>query len=177
MSKKKLSMQLVPSQAHGRNLRSVLKSDSWRTLSRAIRNRDRVCVHCSNKSEHTHEVWEWVVSEGKLIQRLIGLDGVCKDCHDFMHYGRVMACESDYRQGVVLDHAIRVLSCDPEWFGEYFIGCFHAHRVLSQLSVTEFMDLGWIYDNVSGKLPDLGVDQKDWTNIWDEINHYVGGVL
>ena len=169
-----LSMQLVPSQCHKRNLRAILKTGSWRTLSKAIRERDGVCVHCGGKAEHCHEKWEWVVSEGKLIQRLIGLEAVCVECHDFMHFGRLatMGERGVERQHVVLDHVLKVLSCDADWLMTYVGQCFGAHQSLSSFPIQENMDLKWICDLPAGL---LGMHINDWMPIWDEIEDYLCG--
>ena len=169
--KTKLSMQLVPSQCHGRNLRAVLKKESWDKLSKVIRKRDAVCVHCDNPSGHCHEVWEWVVSEGKLVQRLVGLEGVCKNCHDFMHYGRVQACESMARQEIVLDHALRVLSCDAEWLATYINGCFLSLMQVSGMIISDRMDLSWLWMMAPQV---MGFDNfQDASDVWSELYVYV----
>ena len=168
----KLAMQLVPSSTHGRNLRKILKKESWSILSSAIRDRDRVCVHCEGSADHCHEVWEWVVSEGHVIQRLVGLEAVCRECHDFMHFGRLVAMGDDARQEVVVDHAIEVLTCDAEWLSTYIAACFVAHMNLSELPLVESMDLNWVYEAPASK---LGLDAVVWSPIWSEIGDYMLG--
>lgn len=164
----KLSMQLVPSQAHGRNLRAILKPKSWTALSRAVRDRDKLC-ECGAPSKHCHEVWEWVVSEGKLVQRLIGLEGVCVECHDFMHYGRIAVTGTFTRQNVVLGHAMDVLGMGSTAMMDYIGRCFAAHQALSRLPLKEDMDLRWCFET-----PELGLGLgPDLDPILAELTDYV----
>lgn len=44
------------------------------------------CKYCGYSTKlHCHEVWEWSIEEG--IQRLIGIELVCKWCHLAIHIG------------------------------------------------------------------------------------------
>jgi len=166
---KKLQMQLVPQQCHGRNLRAILKKQSWDKLSKAVRSHQGKCQTCGGSPDHCHEVWEWVVSEGDLVQRLVGLDAACKDCHDFMHFGRVVALETSYRQDKVIGHAISVLMCDADWMINYCGKNFLANEKLSKFMVAN-MDLEWIHRVPAGE---IGLIPSVWAIIWDEIDQYI----
>lgn len=156
--KKQLTMQLVPQQAHGRNLRSILKKETWNNLSRAIRDRDKLCVHCDNPSEHCHEVWEWIISEGKLVQRLVGLEGVCKDCHDFMHFGRVMVCDGPKRMSAVFNHAAPLVEHGRS-LNSYISDCISALPIIYMFPLGK-IDLSWLH-------------KIDFADAWSEILDYL----
>ena len=102
----RLTVELVPPLAWGRNVRAVVATDTWDALRwglgatqvrpqflkidfprRPLRAKLK-CTHC--RSEQTaldlHE--EWHYDDKKQVQRLVGLRPVCSRCHLAKHMGR-----------------------------------------------------------------------------------------
>jgi len=90
----KLSIELVPKSAWGRNLRQLLSTDDWDILrKRQYALAGGVCEICGESGKdqgfrealHCHEVWDY--DEGTGIQKLVRLIALCPICHDVKHFG------------------------------------------------------------------------------------------
>lgn len=148
---RQLSMELVPVQAHGRNLRKILSKSMWSTISLRVRESSphaHKCLYCNNPSEHCHEQWEWVVKDGMLIQQLVDLQPVCADCHDFMHFGRLIATKQIARADFVSTRACNINGWDADHMMAYIGNCTVAHVALSELPLGD-MDLSWVQSKES----------------------------
>ena len=130
----KLRMELVPSQAHGRKVSSVLSQKTWAKISKRVRDlHDNKCQFCGAPAEHCHEVWEWIVKDGELHQRLVDLESVCSLCHDFKHYGRLIAMKMADRAAYVEKCAMKVNKLTYSELKSYALKCFTAHHYASQI--------------------------------------------
>jgi len=101
----RLSVELVPPLAWGKNVRAVVAADTWEALRwhfGAVLYKPRFmsiefptdhfrtelkCAICSAvaKTLELHEEWDY--DDKKLVQRLTGLKAVCKKCHLAKHLG------------------------------------------------------------------------------------------
>jgi hypothetical protein len=90
----RLSVELVPKQAWGRNLWTVLWPRDWNRLrKRTSESAHRRCEICGGVGAKwpvaCHERWEF--EEWSCTQYLIGLIALCPACHDVKHIGRAIA--------------------------------------------------------------------------------------
>ncbi|MBU3146735.1 hypothetical protein [Clostridium sp. CF012] len=84
-----LNIQLVPLSRFGINLRTKLKKSDWDKIRKSVYAKEEMCCHiCLEpcKSLDAHEVWNF--NKKTQIQKLIGIIGICKACHNTIHYGR-----------------------------------------------------------------------------------------
>lgn len=85
----KLHIELIPSTAWGSSLSKTPKSTEWKKIrDLALVNQNGYCHACEQefKSLDAHELWDF--DEEKHIQKLVGIIGVCRKCHNTIHYGR-----------------------------------------------------------------------------------------
>lgn len=80
----KLTFELIPRTAIGQNLR---KKPEWEIIRKKvydIYNRD--CQICRKQDclLDAHEVWEW--DEENHIQKLVNIIGICRLCHEAIHF-------------------------------------------------------------------------------------------
>src|SRR5437879_1782771 len=90
----RLSVDVVPKQAWGRNLWRVLWPRDWNRLRKsAYESADYRCDICGGAGSKwpvaCHERWEF--EEWSCTQYLIGLTALCPACHDVKHIGRAIA--------------------------------------------------------------------------------------
>ena len=104
----KLNIDLIPKNAWGKNVRAVVSSLEWSILrwrfgaslekpisnngvlcGKSYRGNDYLlCGVCEGKFEnlHLHELWRF--DDVTLVQKLIGCQPICEECHNAIHYGR-----------------------------------------------------------------------------------------
>lgn len=85
----KLNIELIPKTAWGENLRKSLKQSEWDKIRKAVyAKQDLHCYICDVQctSLDAHELWEF--NEETHVQRLVDIIGVCKACHNTIHFGR-----------------------------------------------------------------------------------------
>ena len=126
----KLELQLVPKSSWYTNLRTAMGLH-WTQLSRQIRNgADCTCKYCGWKETyetrenweytHLHELWEFKAETG--IQKLIGFECVCPDCHMIHHWGLAEVKGLDLNK--LLEHACKVNGCTKEEFKKHISDSF-----------------------------------------------------
>lgn len=104
----KLSISLVPQNAWGRNVRAVVSSLEWSRLRwefgasleqptdgggfycgrSSLGQPFLVCEACGGQFDnlHLHELWDF--NDTTHIQKLIGCQALCEECHNTVHFGR-----------------------------------------------------------------------------------------
>lgn len=123
MKRMKLGLHLIPQTCFRSNLRNHLGQRKWSIFSRKIRRENNfTCKYCgfvedrkTKKYTHLHEIWEF--DDKNKIQRLIGFECICPDCHNVHHWGY-----SEYRGlnlKYLLDHACTINSCSSSEFKEH----------------------------------------------------------
>ena len=90
-NRKILTIELIPSTSHYKNVRSEVPKDKWNTIRKKVYKQARECCEvCGGigKEKHRiecHEIWGY--DDELAIQKLIGLIGLCPDCHLVKHMG------------------------------------------------------------------------------------------
>ncbi len=79
--------ELIPYPMHYKNVRAVLSNEEWKLVAKTqyAKSQGR-CDICGARGRlECHEVWEF--SDFSKTQKLIGLTGLCSDCHRVKHIG------------------------------------------------------------------------------------------
>lgn len=87
----KLTIELIPSTSWGKNARTKLSPSIWRHIRTGV-YADALykCRICGSTGRlECHEVWEY--DDEQHIQKLVGLQCLCTDCHLSKHFGRATA--------------------------------------------------------------------------------------
>lgn len=141
--KLRLTIELVPSTAWGRNLRDLMTKDAWDALRRQVyKHYNYRCGTCnaSNTTMYCHEVWQY--DDEHHMQRLAGFLALCRMCHHCKHLGHANMLaqrgELDFEQ--VIAHFLRVNHCSHDAFEAYSAQAFDLWRERSQGPWT--LDLG-----------------------------------
>ncbi|MEO2506701.1 hypothetical protein ABHA01_02815 [Clostridium paraputrificum] len=85
----KLEIELIPRTCWNSNIRTRVKKSDWDKIRKAVYQKENMYCHiCGKKcnSLDAHEVWEY--DEINHIQKLTNIIGICKACHNTIHYGR-----------------------------------------------------------------------------------------
>jgi hypothetical protein len=111
MKKVLLVPELVPESSWCNNLRSELERGAWDVLRKEVyRLANYRCEICGGRGEkwpvECHEVWEF--DEGKGVQRLVRLEGICPACHEVKHIG---LAEVRGRYEAAMGHLCKVNGC------------------------------------------------------------------
>lgn len=87
MTKAKLTIEMVPWNCHGRNIRRYATALEWRRICQTILIvADERCQICgSNGKLDCHECWHY--DDSTHVQKLIDIQALCKDCHGIKHIG------------------------------------------------------------------------------------------
>lgn len=142
-----LKLHLIPQTSFNCNLRNIL-GEKWPELSRKIRNdHNRTCQFCGVKENaarrlytHCHEVWEYDEKTG--VQKLIGFECLCPDCHAVHHWEYSKIAGRNLKS--LLRHACKVNKCSEEAFTTHIE---EAKKLwLKRSSIEWKMDYGeWAY--------------------------------
>jgi len=110
----KLTIELIPSTAWGKNVRSVVSEKDWQQIRTSIYRRANYrCEVCGSDRTglQCHEVWEFIdTTNGRHIQKLVGLVCLCVPCHQVKHFGRTTSVG---REREARKHLARVNSWTP----------------------------------------------------------------
>jgi hypothetical protein len=113
-----LVIDFVPKTCWCKKIRYALVPEDFKRLEGLVINRtNRQCEACGvkdPKQETRMEVqarWEYDVSEGKHVQRLVRLMAMCPDCHEVTHFGK--AC-MDGRRDAAMVHLQKAANMSAE---------------------------------------------------------------
>lgn len=116
----KLGLHLIPKTSFSLNLRNTLNPRQWSRLSRKIRREHNfTCQFCGSKEDrsrrwytHLHEIWQFDNKTG--VQKLVGFECLCPDCHHIHHWS--FSEYKGYDLKALLKHACSVNNCSQEEF-------------------------------------------------------------
>jgi hypothetical protein len=89
--KLKLTIESIPACNWHISLANMLPREVWDTLRREVYFKARyICEVCAatDVEVHAHERWQY--DDRKRTQKLVGIQCICKDCHDIRHWGRAV---------------------------------------------------------------------------------------
>jgi len=144
--KRLLEVELVPATVWGANLRSILKPAEWDRLRKAVYERaGHRCEICGGKGRkhpvEAHEKWEY--DDTAHVQKLVGIEALCPDCHGVKHIGRLsMTGEAAFTRG--LRHLAKVNGWPLKEAREYVSVAFLDWQTRSEHPWT--LDISWLRD-------------------------------
>ena len=137
MSNVRLSVELVPDTAAGSNLRLAVMDGvrfPWEPIRKATTHAAGMrCEVCGGVGPthpvECHEQWEYVVENGRHVQRLTGFVALCPACHGVKHYGLSQLREGrgDLPVGSTRAHLREVNGWTDEDVTEYLADQFGEH--------------------------------------------------
>lgn len=177
---------LIPGTSWGSSLANLLTKSAWDALRFPVIDRNSgVCEFCGDyvgRSLEVHEIWSYsnIAEEAELstlgedelcfgYQRLDGLVGVCRFCHECFHYGLAVVKNRD---AIVKRRLCLINGWTESQVKDYIDVMFERHEVLSKQN--------WLLD--MSLIASLGVEgllvsrawQRDETSpeiLWKD-NHY-----
>lgn len=84
-----LKIELIPKNSWFKNLRNSISKSKWDDIRKDVyKKADYRCDLCkSNGKLYCHEIWKY--NDIKNIQKLIGFQALCENCHYLNHLGLV----------------------------------------------------------------------------------------
>ena len=143
----KLSVELVPSNQWGSNLRSALKRSQWDRLRRACYERaGHVCEICGetgfqqgrDRAVECHEIWSY--DDVNRVQKLDGVISLCPRCHQVKHLGRSLKVGAGY---LAINQLMTVNGWDEDTTAAYIDYVFALHHTRSAGDAYT-LDLSWL---------------------------------
>ena len=130
----KLEAELVPKPLWRKYLANMLSRDEWKRLrAQRIREKGESCEICGQKGRvHLHEIWKY--DDESYVQRLVGFQLLCDNCHSIKHFGRTQTlaaeCKLDLRPIII--HFCKVNNCTPEDLKDHWKSVFDVWKERSQ---------------------------------------------
>jgi hypothetical protein len=137
-----LTVELVPSTAWGKNLRSELAPKDWDKLRKqTYADAGHHCEVCGGQGRNhpveCHEIWQY--DDRKRIQKLIRLIALCPDCHQVKHFG---LAQIQGKEKQALAHLMKVNGWTEREAREHIRD---AARLWNERSENEWtLDLSWL---------------------------------
>lgn len=117
----KLTIEPIPESTWGKSLANLLPPPIWNDLRQEVYEAfDSACAICgaTDKELHCHE--RWAYDDKNCIQRLVGFQCLCVDCHNIKHWGRTVAeAHKNGDQETIVrltEHFCRVNNCNRSAF-------------------------------------------------------------
>lgn len=151
MEKLKLDFELVPDSCWKINLRSILPPAHWNFIKAQTKlEQNNTCAKCGKKTSKLdcHEVWEY--DREKKVQKLVGVIGVCRDCHEVIHIGLTSLKGKEDKAS---EHFMKVNNCS---YAEYrkALGRANEENALNNKVYEWQLDINYIkkYDEILDKI-------------------------
>lgn len=133
MNNPKLTIELVPQTSWANNVRAVLSTKQWRTLSSIVSDRAwNVCEICGgvgpNHPVECHEIWEY--NEKTQVRKLAGMIALCPDCHMVKHIGYA---RTQGKEDQAIKHLMKVNKMTKKEVKAYISECFETWMTRSQI--------------------------------------------
>lgn len=120
----KLTIESIPESTWGVSLANLLPPPIWNDIRREVyEGFNYACAICeaTDKQLHCHEKWSY--DDRKRIQRLVGFQCLCVDCHSIKHWGRTVAEAHKNKDSTILieltKHFCKVNNCTTAAFSLY----------------------------------------------------------
>lgn len=117
----KLQVEIVPSSCFYSNVRSEVSKKQWDLIRRKTyslaNNRCEICGGQGRKHPvEAHEVWDYIETPTKNIQKLVRMIALCPLCHESKHVG---LAQMRGRMQQVLVHMSIVNRVDPQVIADH----------------------------------------------------------
>ena len=120
----KLTIEPIPESTWGTSLANLLPSSIWDELRREVyEGFDYTCAICGavDKQLHCHEKWSY--DDKANMQKLVGFQCLCVDCHSIKHWGRTVAeAHKSGDTNILVEltkHFCKVNNCTSDAFSLY----------------------------------------------------------
>lgn len=149
----KLHVDWKPIAYHGHTVRKNLSGSLWTKIRlKVLEEQKNTCCICGYSPDHSdgqlremhaHEVEKYSTDE--LLCTLVGINLLCKDCHDLNHFGRVQLNEKNERIEKLIEHFMNVNNCFYEDWEDYRFDVIQVKSINKQ---KEFSKLAKSKNNV-----------------------------
>lgn len=149
-----LQIELVPRSAWGSSLSKLLKKSEWAKIRKiAIKDQNLTCYSCGEKftSLDTYEVWNF--DEEQRIQKLVGIIGVCKACHNTIHFGRAQKIGTEKE---AVQQFLKVNECDLMDFEMHKMEAASKFYRLNKIPDWK-LDVSWLHERLKYPVDELGL--------------------
>ena len=138
----KLTIELVPSTSHFKNVRSEVSGKEWDVLRReSYKKAGYVCEICGgvgdNHPVECHEIWDY--DDTNHTQTLTGLISLCPACHEVKHIG---LAGINGRHHEATEHLANVNDIHLSEAMRYVEDAFMQYRIRSQHKWK--LDISWL---------------------------------
>jgi len=120
----RLTIEPIPESTWGISLANLLPPPIWNILRKEVyEGFNYTCATCSttNKQLHCHEKWSY--DDKARVQKLVGFQCLCEDCHSIKHWGRTVAeAHKSGDQSILAEltkHFCKVNKCTLDAFSLY----------------------------------------------------------
>lgn len=130
----KLKIELVPRTTWFTSLFSLLPSDIWKQIREEhIQKPGAKCEICNSTKGpfQLHEKWEY--NDENHVQKLVGLQLLCRKCHLIKHIGlaEIKASEDEINYDELVEHFCRVSRCSKQDFEKHQEEAFRIWEIRS----------------------------------------------
>ena len=88
----KLTIEPIPESTWGVSLANLLLEEVWDALRREVyEGFDYTCAICGAKDKKLHCHEKWSFDDKARVQKFVGFQCLCVDCHAIKHWGRTVA--------------------------------------------------------------------------------------
>lgn len=128
----KLRIAMIPKNCWGKNVRTVYSQKEWKQIACTVRKQEKYRCHICSKWSlwlEAHEVWYF--DEIKHIQKLVMIMGVCKNCHNVIHYGGSQYFKNEKKLAA---HFMKINLCDREVLNKSLFEAYEKCARLNQIA-------------------------------------------
>ena len=120
----KLTIEPIPESTWGISLANLLPREIWDCLRHEVYdNFNYTCAICGTRERQLQCHEKWSYNDRLKIQKLVGFQCLCLDCHYIKHWGRTVATahKEDDKEIIpyLTKHFCRVNKCTPSAFSLY----------------------------------------------------------
>ena len=168
-----LTIELVPVSSWGKNLRNKLTPYYWQQISQEIQKISQFTCEICNRTKgeevtrlHCHEVWEYDFINS--IQKLVGLQVLCFECHSGKHLG-FSSFHREIDEESIKNHFLKINKISEKEFLEYFNHQLDIFEIASNIDWTiDYSEWDYLIED---KETSMDFTNKQISDIYSYIKH------